>query len=84
MKLNWHRIRTLARKECYHIIYDFRTLFIIFLLPIIQLIMLGYALNLEIKLVDLAVLDFAQSPESDRLIEYFEGSRFFHPIPYVG
>ncbi len=84
MQSSWHRIRTIARKECYHILYDFRTLFILFLMPIVQLIMLGYALNLEIKQVHLAVLDNARSPASSHLIDYFEGSRFFQPFPYDG
>ncbi len=84
MQSSWHRIRTIARKECYHILYDFRTLFIIFLMPMTQLIMLGYALNLEIKQVHLAVLDNARSPASSHLIDYFEGSRFFQPFTYDG
>ncbi|MBN2028862.1 ABC transporter permease [bacterium] len=84
MQLNGHRIRTVARKEWYHILYDFRTLFILFLMPVVQLIMLGYALNLEIKRVDLAVLDYARSPESTHLVNTFKGSPFFHPFPYDG
>lgn len=84
MQLNWNRIRTVARKECYHILYDFRTLFILFLMPVVQLIMLGYALNLEIKRVDLVVLDYARSPESTHLVDYFKGSPFFHAFTYNG
>jgi ABC-2 type transport system permease protein len=39
----------IARKEFLHIIHDPRSLLIIFAMPIIQLVMFGYALDMEIK-----------------------------------
>ncbi len=78
------RILSITRKEFYHIIRDPRTLAIIFLMPAIQLVMFGYALNLEIQRVDLAVVDHAKSPDSRQLIEQFSGSKFFHVFPYKG
>jgi ABC-2 type transport system permease protein len=84
MRLNKDRISTIARKEFFHIIYDFRTLFIIFLMPVVQLIMFGYALNLEIQRVDMAVVDFAQSTQSRKLVREFFGSKFFRPFFYQG
>ncbi len=71
------RIYAIARKEFYHIIHDPRSLIIIFLLPTLQLIMFGYALNLEIQNVDLAVIDYDHSPLSRELIEEFSGSKYF-------
>jgi len=78
------RVAAIARKEFFHIIYDFRTLLIIFLMPVIQLIMFGYALNMEIQRVDLAVVDFSRSTESLHLVEAFSGSTFFRPFYYQG
>jgi len=78
------RVIAIARKEFFHIVYDFRTLMIIFLMPVIQLLMFGYALNLDIQRVDMAVIDFSRSTESRNLIEHFSGSRFFRTFYYDG
>ncbi len=79
-----HRILAILRKEILHILHDFRTLFIVFLIPVIQLLLFGYALNLEIQQVNLAVSDYAQSPVSRHLIEAFKGSKFFHLFYFDG
>ena len=78
------RILAIARKEFFHIIYDFRTLLIIFMMPVLQLIIFGYALNMEIQRVDMAVMDFSRSTESRKLVEEFSGSKFFRPFYYQG
>ena len=71
------RILAISRKEFFHIIHDPRSLIIIFVLPVLQLIMFGYALNLEIENVDLAVMDHSRSRISRELIEVFDGSKYF-------
>lgn len=78
------RVIAIARKEFFHIVYDFRTLMIIFLMPVMQLLMFGYALNLDIQHVDLAIIDFSRSTESRHLAEHFSGSKFFRPFYYEG
>ena len=78
------RTWAIARKEFLHIVNDPRTLFIVILLPVLQLVMFGYAMNLEIQRVDLAVVDYAHSSLSRELLEHFVGSRFFKPFPYDG
>ena len=78
------RILAIARKEFLHIIYDFRTLLIIFIMPVMQLIIFGYALNMEIQRVDMAIIDFSRSTESRHLVQEFSGSRFFRPFYYEG
>lgn len=78
------RVGALARKEFLHILYDFRTLFILFLMPVVQLVMFGYALNMEIQQVELAVADQSNTPASRRLVETFRGSSFFRLLPTEG
>jgi ABC-2 type transport system permease protein len=78
------RMLAIARKEFFHIIYDFRTLTIIFIMPVLQLIIFGYALNMEIQRVDMAVMDFSRSTESRKLVEEFSGSKFFRTFYYTG
>lgn len=84
MRKPHNRIFAIVRKEYLHIIHDYRTLFIVFLMPAVQLIMFGYALNMEIQRVDMAVIDRARSPKSEKLIEEFSGSSYFHPFIYEG
>ena len=67
-------------KEFYHIMRDFRTLIILFLMPLIQMIMFGYALNLEIQKIDITIDDFDHSMYSRQLIRAFQGSNFFKII----
>ena len=78
------RTLSIARKEFLHIIHDPRTLLILFVMPVIQLVMFGYALNMEIQQVELAVIDYSRSPASRELIAQFDGSTFFRVFPYSG
>lgn len=73
-----HRLTGIAGKEFLHIIHDPRSLLIIFLMPVIQLVMFGYALNLEIQKVNLIVIDHSNSVDSKHLADQFSGSRFFN------
>ena len=56
---NLKRIIAISRKEFLHIIHDPRSLLIIFVMPILQLTMFGYALNMEIQNIDLAIVDIS-------------------------
>jgi ABC-2 type transport system permease protein len=79
-----HMILAFARKELFHILHDPRTLIIIFIMPVMQLIMFGYALNMEIQNVDIAVVDMSRSPLSREIVQEFRGSRFFTVREYTG
>lgn len=78
------RIIPIIRKEFIHIRRDFRTLLIIFFMPVFMLLMYGYAINMEIQNIDLAVLDHSQSPMSRELVAAFQGSKFFTPRYFAG
>jgi len=71
------RVLPILRKELIHIRRDFRTLIVIFVMPVFMLLMYGYAINMEIQNIDLAVIDHSRSPASLDLIRAFSGSRFF-------
>lgn len=66
------------RKEFYHIFRDTRTMMILLLMPIIQIILFGYAITTEITCVPIAIFDQSRDEVttkiSDRLIasEYFD------------
>jgi ABC-2 type transport system permease protein len=73
-------IFSIAKKEFFHIIRDPRSLTILFFMPTFQLIMFGYALKMEIQQIDLAIINYGNSTNSNRLIEHFKGSNFFRPF----
>jgi ABC-2 type transport system permease protein len=77
--------RTLAimRKEGLHIIRDPRTLVVIFLIPIIQMVLMGYAATTDIDNIGLVVLDGDHSPQSRSLISAYEAGGYFQIAGYV-
>jgi ABC-2 type transport system permease protein len=77
-------IISIATKEVLHILKDPRSLGILLLMPILQLIMFGYALKMEIQEVRIGVIDYSQSSLSRQLVESFEGSEFFHLFSFKG
>jgi ABC-2 type transport system permease protein len=77
-------IISIANKEVLHILKDPRSLLILFLMPILQLVMFGYALKMEIQTVKIGVIDYSQSALSRQLIESFNGSEFFQLFPFAG
>ncbi len=77
------RLAAILRKEAIHIVRDPRTLTIIFFIPIMQMILLGYAATTDIENIGLAVLDGDRSAESRELIRAFEATNYFEAI-HVG
>jgi len=72
-----NRAVSIARKELMHIMKDPRTLLIVFIMPLVQLVMFGYAFDMEIHLIPVGVVDRDNSTESRRLVEAFRGSDLF-------
>jgi drug efflux transport system permease protein len=66
-----------ARKELRQIVRDKRTLFILLFVPVLFLLLFGYALNWDIRHVRLAVDDRDHSPESRSIIAAFVNSGYF-------
>lgn len=71
------RIPAIARKELLHVLRDWRTLLIAFVLPVIMILLFGYAITFDIKDLKLAVADEDRTRASRALIERFTGSRYF-------
>jgi ABC-2 type transport system permease protein len=76
-----HKIRFIAQKEIYHILRDPRSLFVVLAMPILMTFLYGYAINMDIENVTLAVLDTDRSASSRTLIEHFFASTYFSPSP---
>jgi ABC-2 type transport system permease protein len=77
------RTFTIARKELFHIVRDRRTLAVMFLIPIVQLFLLGYAATTDIEHLLTAVVDADRTPESRELVEAYKASNYFDIEFYV-
>ena len=71
------RIRFIALKEFYHIYRDARSLAIVFAMPLMMTFLYGYAINMDINNITLAVLDFDHTYESRQLTGDFYNSSYF-------
>ncbi len=71
------RIWAVARKEGIHIIRDWRSLVMGIAIPILLLILFGYALTLDVDEVPLVVWDQSGTQTSRNFMSRFEGSPYF-------
>lgn len=71
------RIPAIARKETLHILRDWRTLAMAFALPVILILLFGYAITFDIREIKLAVADMDQTSLSRDLVRRFTSSGYF-------
>lgn len=71
------------RKEFIHIRRDSATLFFVVVIPAIQLLMLGFGINANVRNIPTVVYDAANTQESHRLIDRFSNSDDFTVVRYV-
>ena len=71
------RLRALMKKEFTHMRRDPRTVIVIFIMPILQLVLLGYASNTDVKNVPTVVVDQANSQASRALIDAYRSTGYF-------
>ncbi len=65
------------KKEFYHIFRDKRTLFILFGMPIVQILLFGFAITNEINNVDIAILDKSKDATTQEIINKISSSKYF-------
>jgi ABC-2 type transport system permease protein len=73
----WERILEIVRKEFYQTLRDPRRRVLLIGPPILQLLIFGYAVNLDVRNARLAWLDQDGTPLSRQLKAAFEGSPTF-------
>ncbi len=71
----------LVKKEFIQVRRDRNMLGVIFAMPIIQLLLLGYAVNTDVKMLATDVYDFDQSRLSRELVQSFEPGEYFVTSP---
>jgi ABC-2 type transport system permease protein len=72
-----HSIRYIALKEIRHILRDPKSLMIAILMPLLMILLYGYAINLDIKNIRLAIIDYDRTSESRELASRFYNSGYF-------
>jgi ABC-2 type transport system permease protein len=65
------------KKEFRHIFRDMRTMSILILMPIILIILFGYAISTEIKRSPIAVMDLRRDDVSSKAIDRLQASEYF-------
>ncbi len=78
--MNPLRIKALIRKEIYHLIRDYRSLYLAFAIPLILIILFGYALSLDVDNVETIVVDYDKSELSRDFISKLDASLYFHVL----
>ncbi|MBI1786086.1 MAG: ABC transporter permease [Acidobacteria bacterium] len=71
------RIAEIIRKEFLQALREPRMRVVLFLPPLIQLLLFGYAVNLDVEHIQLAWMDLDRTPESRELEAAFRASRYF-------
>jgi ABC-2 type transport system permease protein len=71
------QLRAFIRKEFYHVFRDKRTLLILFGLPVVQIMLFGFALSSEVKNIGISVLDNAHDNNSEQIINRIKTSSYF-------
>ena len=81
--MNLIKIQAISRKEYYHLIRDFRSLYLAFIIPLLLILLFGYALSLDVDNIRVVVVDHDQTDLSRDLIQKLDASSYFHVIGQV-
>jgi ABC-2 type transport system permease protein len=73
-------IQAIARKEFFHLVRDFRSLYLAFILPIFLILLFGYALSLDVDNIRTVVVDNDNTDLSRDLINRLDASSYFEVI----
>lgn len=80
--MNARKVQAIARKEYYHLIRDFRSLYLAFIIPLLLILLFGYALSLDVEHIPTAVVDFDRTPDSRDFIQRLDASVYFDVVDH--
>jgi len=81
--MSFRRLRAIARKEVLHVVRDPRSLASAIAIPLLMLVIFGYALSLDVDRIPTIVYNLDRSPQGLELVRDFRGSRYFQIIEEV-
>ena len=74
---SWGRLKHMVKKEMKQTLRDPKSRPIIFVSPVIQMILLGYAATTDVKDISMMIVDHDQTTESRQLIEAYKATDYF-------
>lgn len=78
--MNISRTLAVARKETRQIIRDSRALYLALGIPVMLMILFGYALSLDVDNIPMAIWDQDRSPQSRELVDRLTSSGYFRVV----
>jgi ABC-2 type transport system permease protein len=81
--VNAKTVKAIARKEYFHLIRDFRSLYLAFFIPLLLILLFGYALSLDVENIRTVVVDHDKTPESRDFIRKLSASVYFKIIGHL-
>ena len=70
-------VRAITGKEVYHLIRDFRSLYLAFAVPLLLILLFGYALSLDVDNIETVVVDYERTDLSRDVIQRLGASSYF-------
>ncbi len=80
VRMNMHIVRLIIQKEALQVLRDKRMLFLIFVPPVIQLLILAQAMTFEVKQTDFVLVDADRTRASRTLVDAFTASGRFNIV----
>lgn len=80
---SWSRFTAIVRKEFIQVKRDRLSMAIPFLMPVVMMLLFGYAVNTEVDEVPTAILDLNRTAESRAFVEHFAASGYFRIDGFV-
>ncbi|HOI74411.1 MAG TPA: ABC transporter permease [Syntrophales bacterium] len=82
--MNLVRVQAIIRKESYHLIRDYRSLYLAFAIPLLLILLFGYALSLDVDNIETVVVDQDRTDLSRDFIRRLDASPYFHVKAHLG
>jgi ABC-2 type transport system permease protein len=81
--INPRNVQAVARKEFYHIVRDYRSLYMAFALPLLLILLFGYALSLDVDNVKVVIVDQDRTELSRDFAGRLDASAYFDLVTYL-
>jgi drug efflux transport system permease protein len=82
--MKFKRTLAITRKEILQIWRDPRSLLVVFLMPAMLMVLMGYGISLDQKNVPICVFDRQGSQQSQDLLKHFQASQYFQIVAVNG
>ena len=74
---------TFVKKEFHHIFRDHRTMLILIGMPIVEIILFGFAITTEVKDSKVAILDPSHDVATRHIIDEINANKYFNVVEYI-